>query len=80
MLWAFKVAKSDEKIMGSLSAELKPRKAMENPHVRGVLLHSYKSSLLGGSHGTTAVAHQVCVDSLLCVYAHSICVSMLCVL
>ena len=46
MLWAFKVAKSDEKIMGSLSAELKPRKAMENPHVRGVLLHSIKALCL----------------------------------
>ena len=45
----------EQVITGLLSAELEPSKAMENPHV------SCESSLLGGSHGTRAVAHQVIV-------------------
>ena len=44
-------------IAGLLSAE--PGKTMET-HMSAVLLHC-KSSLLCGSHGTRAVAHQACV-------------------
>ena len=66
-------------ITGSLSAELEPSKATENPHVRRFAPHCCNSSPLCGSHGTAAVAHQVCVDHCYaCV--DSIRVSVLCAL
>ena len=65
-------------ITGSLSAELEPSKATENPHVRRFAPHCCNSSPLCGSHGTAAVAHEtlpfvtatdgasVCVRACLC--------------
>ena len=66
-------------ITGLLSAELEPSKTMENPHV-SCLLHSCTSSLLCSSHGTTAVAHQVCVDHYYACADIAYAFSVLCVL
>ena len=55
-------------ITGLLSAELEPSKRMKT-HMSAVLLHCCIILQLCGSHGTTAVAHQVCVTTTMWLWA-----------
>ena len=61
-LWAFQVAKFGKYSRGYFLRS-QSRARQRKTHMSAVLLHCRKSSLLGGSHGTRAVAHQVCVDN-----------------